>query len=255
MTKPTSFCRAGLILICLLAFQLFAVAQARSTPHRTQTWFALLNQTRLTPRSGIWVDLHYRMNEDLLAVTTITRLAYTYFFRNQLGFSAGYGYVRHLSQNDVIPDVPEHRPWQQVQWNKKNARYNLSQYIRAEERFREKYEGSELIGDYSFNWRFRYNIAWSIHLKGRGPGPKIPFLIVSDGLDINAGKSTKGHHFDQNRLFLGIGYPFTQKFNASLGYLYIYQQVSLSSYVNISAFRLYVTANLDLRKPGDKESR
>lgn len=237
------------MLVVFFASRQPALSQDQRTPHRTQAWIALFNQTKLTERSGIWVDLHYRMNDDLLGVTSISRLGYTYFFKNQLGLTAGYGYVHHFSQNVTIPDIPEHRPWQQLQWTRTGQGHRLFQYIRAEERIRQKYSDTKLVDDYNFNWRFRYNIAWSIPLKGKSLGPKIPFLLLNDELHINAGKTTRGHRFDQNRLFLGVGYPFTRQVNASLGYLYVYQQVRPSSYVNISAIRLYVTANLDLRNP------
>ena len=217
---------------------------------RDQTWFAYFNQTRLTQKSGIWLDVHQRFTGDFIHEPSISiaRLAYIYYISDQVRISSGYAFVKHYAHDTNSPDVPEHRPWQQIQWFDKKNGFNLMQYFRVEERYRRKVADGELTDDYSFNWRMRYNFALTLPLKGKQVVAKTPFLFFNDELHINAGKNIVNNYFDQNRLFLGLGYQFTSHINAQLGYMYVFQQLpAANQYVHINAIRLFFFHNLDFR--------
>lgn len=218
---------------------------------REQAWLGYFNQTRFSKRSGAWLDLHYRLTGDFTKTRSIeiARVAYIYYLSDQVLLMAGYAYAKQFSQQENIPDIPEHRPWQQIQWTDKKNGFNLRQSFRVEQRYRRKVEHGMLADNYNFNWRFRYNFALSVPLKGKQIVAKTPFLYFNNDIHINAGKSIVNNYFDQNRFFLGVGYQFTQQLNAQLGYMYIFQQQpSANQYVNINAIRLYVLQNLNLRK-------
>jgi len=217
---------------------------------REQVWMAYFNQTRFTDKSGLWADFQLRLNDFVNEKSvSIARLGYTYFLSNQLRLTAGYGYITHYSLVDQIPDVPENRGWQQIQWFDKKGSLSLAQYFRIEERFVRRVEGEELKKDSNFTWRFRYNFSVSIPLKGKEVLPGTPFVFLNDELHINAGEEIVNNYFDQNRLFAGIGYQFTPSLNAHLGYLYVFQQLPAGNrYVHVNAIRLFIYHNLDLRK-------
>jgi hypothetical protein len=241
-----------LIIIGLFVLHAPAFCQKESE-HREQTWFAYFNQTRLTNKSGIWMDLHFRMTDNFLKEPSISiaRLGYTYFLSDQARLTAGYAYVTQYVQ-DAGPDIPEHRPWQQIQWFEKKSYFTMMQYLRVEERYRRKVEQGELTQDYLFTWRFRYNIAVTIPLKGQSVTARTPFLFINDELHVNAGKNIVNNYFDQNRLFVGLGYQFTTNLNAQVGYLYVFQQLPQGNrYVHIDAIRLFVFHNLDFRKKSE----
>ncbi|MEX1240731.1 MAG: DUF2490 domain-containing protein [Cyclobacteriaceae bacterium] len=217
---------------------------------REQVWFAYFNQTRFTDKSGVWIDLQLRLNDfvDEKSVN-INRLGYTYYVSDQVRLTAGYGYITHYSLNNEQPDVPESRPWQQVQWFDKKRSLSLAQYFRVEERFVRQVSNGQLSDASRFTWRFRYNFAVSIPLKSKEISAKTPFLFLNDEVHINAGKNIANNYFDQNRLFAGVGYQFTSSLNAHLGYLYVFQQLPIASqYVHVNAIRLFVFHNLDTRK-------
>lgn len=216
---------------------------------REQTWLGYFNQTRFTNRSGMWVDLQLRLNDMVRQKSvSIARLGYTYFASDQLRLTGGYGYITHFSLNDDVPNGFEHRPWQQIQWFDKKKNASLAQYLRVEERFVRQVAGGELTDDYRFTWRFRYNFAISIPLKGHEVVAKTPFLLLNDEVHISAGKNVINNYFDQNRLFAGVGYQFTAGLNAHLGYLYVFQQLPAGNqYIHINALRLFVFHNLDFR--------
>lgn len=239
-------------LFCLLTeFCTTQVSAQKQIDTREQVWSGYFNQTRFTKRSGIWVDLQLRLNEFVAERSlSIVRAGYTYFLSDRVRLTAGYGYITHYnSNNQFLPDVPESRPWQQVQWFDKTKNFSLAQYFRVEERFVREVSQGELTDTFRFNWRFRYNFAMSIPLKGAEIAAKTPFIFLNDELHINAGKNIVNNYFDQNRLFAGLGYQFTAALNAHLGYLYVFQQLPQGNrYVHINAMRLFVSHNIDVRK-------
>ena len=189
----------------------------------------------------------YEQNNKIFSRVTIARVAYIYYLRDMVRLAGGYA---HATQYGVgnNPNIPERRLWQQIQWFEKKNRFNLMQWFRIEERFRTKVVAGELTNGYNFNWRFRYNISFTIPLKGKLVAPKTPFIFLNDEVHINAGKNIAINYFDQNRLFVGLGYQFTAHLNAHLGYMYVFQQQSeLSEYVHTDAIRLFVFHNLDFR--------
>lgn len=225
-------------------------AQDKEVEYAEQTWLAYFNQTRFSEKSGMWADLHLRFTgnfKDDLGVS-IARLGYTYYITNQTRFTVGYAYATQYGLTPDAPDIPEHRPWQQIQWIEKKSWLTMMQWIRLEERFRKKVEDGALTDDYSFNYRVRFNMAISIPLKGKEVVPKVPFLFLNDELHINFGEEITNNYFDQNRLFLGLGYQFNKAFSAQLGYMKVFQQLShANSFRNIDAIRLFVFHNLDFR--------
>ena len=238
------------LIIVMLHVGHLVLAQTKEFETREQTWFGYFNQTRFTKRSGIWLDLHLRLTNDFVKQKnlSIIRAGYTYYISDQVRVTAGYAYVTQYGLADGEPDVPEHRPWQQIQWFEKKNGFNLMQWFRIDERFRTQVIGGELTDNYNFNWRFRYNIAFTIPLRGKVVQAKTPCLFFNDEILINAGKEIVNNYFDQNRLFLGLGYQFTAHLNAQLGYMYVFQQLPAgNSYANINAIRFFVFHNLDLR--------
>ena len=179
----------------------------------------------------------------------IARLGYTYYVSDRFRLTAGYGHIKHYSLNNELPHVPEDRLWQQAQWFENRNRVSLSQYFRVEERFVRQISDGELTDRSRFTWRFRYNFAVTIPLKGESVLPKTPFVFLNDEIHINAGKNILNNYFDQNRLFAGLGYQFTSNLNVQLGYLYVFQQLPAGNqYIHTNALRLFVFHNLDFRK-------
>lgn len=236
--------------ILFLCASLCTQAQEKEVEHLEQTWFAYFNQTRLTNKSGIWLDLHARFTGNFIddLGVTIGRLGYTYYLPDQTRLTIGYAHATQYG-HDGAPNIPEHRPWQQIQWFEKKNWLSMMHYIRLEERFRGVVEDGELTSDYSFNYRVRYNMSFTIPLKGKQVVAKTPFIFLNDELHINFGKEITNNYFDQNRLFIGVGYQFTSHLNAQLGYMKVFQQLPQpDTFRNIDAIRLFVFHNLDFRK-------
>ncbi len=229
-----------------------AHSQTKQVDTREQLWLGFFNQTRFTKRSGLWVDLHLRQTDHFVNRSSISigRIGYTYYLSDQTRLTAGYAYATQYSLASA--DVPEHRFWQQIQWHEKKNGFTLMQWLRIEERNRRKVFAGVLSDEYAFNWRFRYNFALTLPLQGKVVLPKTAFLFFNNEVHINAGKEIVNNYFDQNRLFLGLGFQFSTHLNAHLGYMNVFQQLPEGNkYVKTDAIRLFVFYNLDLRNGSD----
>lgn len=243
--------RKIVLTFCLQILFFSVLAQEKTVSTVEQAWFGYFNQTRLTERSGLWFDPQLRLTDNFIdrAGISILRAGYIYYLNDNVRLTAGYGYITAYSGSDEVPNIPEHRPWQQIQWFDKRKHFSMMQYVRLEERFRRKSNGTELLDDYLFTYRFRYNIAFTIPLKAGGVQPKTPFAFVNNEILINAGKEVANNYFDQNRFFAGVGYQFTKSLNAQIGYLNVFvAQPVPYTFTNAHAIRLFVFHNLDLRK-------
>jgi hypothetical protein len=241
--------RKLLIALAFLSFGVTIFAQDKTKEFRQQTWTAYFNQTRLSDKWGLWTDIHFRLTDNFAdrLGTSIFRIAPMYYITDQTRISAGYAYITAYN-DDPVPDLPEHRLWQQIQWFEKKKAFTTAQYFRVEERFRRTIADGEVSDDYTFSWRFRYNFAITIPLTRKTIEPKTPFLFLNDELHISVGKNVGNNYFDQNRLFAGVGYQFTSQLNAQIGYFYIFQQLAASNtFVHTDAIRLFVFHNLDFR--------
>ncbi len=234
-----------LSLLTLFAFSA-AVCQTKEIEERDMTWLGYFNQTRFTDKSGLWVDLHLRLNDDFVREThaVLGRVGYIYYLTDKARVSVGYAFQNQPGHHGAA-DVLEHRPWQQIQWFEKKSWFSMMQWFRLEQRYRKVGDA-----DYHFNnLRARYAIGLTFPITGKEVVPKTPFIFFSNEVFINFGEHVVYNYFDQNRAFAGIGYQFTSHLNAHLGYMNVFQQLPAGNkYVNTDAIRLFIFHNLDFRQ-------
>ncbi|HEX6890699.1 MAG TPA: DUF2490 domain-containing protein [Chryseolinea sp.] len=239
-----------LLLIIIPSFS-FAQATEKEIHNREQLWLGYFNQTRLSKRWGVWLDVHYRRTDNFVErpFQFMVRPAVTFFIKDNLRANAGYAFVNHFPAEGLETSRPENRFWQQIWWNQKYSSFSTLQWLRFEQRFVRKAANDQLQDGYNFNYRLRYNISFFIPLKGKELAAKVPFVAIIDELFLNFGERIVYNTFDQNRFFAGLGYMFTSHLNAQLGYMHVFQQESSgSSYWSTHAIRFFVFHTLDFRK-------
>lgn len=229
-----------------------AIGQAadKQVHEREQLWLGYFNQTRLTNKSGVWMDVHYRMTDDFVnrPFQLIVRPAFIYYIKDNLRLNVGYAYVQHYPAKGMSTTRTEHRPWQQIWWSQKYSGLNTLQWLRLEQRFNEKVVNDVKQEGYNYNFRIRYNFSFFIPLRGKEIVAKTPFVALIDEVFLNFGGKVVYNTFDQNRLFAGFGYQISAHLNAQLGYMNVYQQeASGNHYMMTHAVRLFVFQTLDLR--------
>jgi hypothetical protein len=242
-----------LLSIIVSAAPVFSQA-TKSTTNVNQTWLGYFNQTRLTSRFGLWGDFHLRTKEDFVNnfSQSIARVGLTYYVNDVTKLTGGYAYVTHYpAEGHTKVSQKEHRPWQQIQWHSRYTKTRMMQWIRLEERYREKIlNDSTIRNGYNFNFKARYNIFYEIPFSQKSEN-KWSF-VLNDELHINFGKQVVYNYFDQNRLFLGFKYNTDHHSNLQLGYMNLFQQLPAGNkYRNNHIIRLFYFQNLDLRKKKD----
>jgi len=236
------------ILLCITSFTL--IAQNKTVHSREQLWFGYFNQTRITNKFGLWMDVHYRLTDNFIErpFQLIIRPALNFYIKDNVRLQTGYAYVAHFPAKGMETTRPEHRPWQQIWWNQKYNGFTTLQWLRLEERFTGIVVNDELQSGYNFNYRLRYNFSFFIPLKGKELVPKTPFIALIDEVFINFGNKIVYNTFDQNRFFIGVGYQITSHMNVQTGYMNIFQQEATgNSYWSTHAIRLFLFQTLDFR--------
>ena len=253
-TSRSLFSKKGKVI--LLMFFLFLLnqkifSQIKQTEHVQQIWLAYANQTRFSDKWGMWADIHLRTKDDLVKdfSQSIVRLGLTYYLNDDTKLTAGYAYISAYQTTNQNVTVPEHRPWQQIQWHSKYSKLRLMQWFRLEERFRRKLlNPDELDDEYSFNFRLRYNILFTVPLSKQKFQPKSMSFVVNNEAHVNFGKQIVYNYFDQNRFFLGFAYHTNKHDNLQFGYTNLFQQLAAGNkYRSNNGARIFYFHNVDLR--------
>jgi hypothetical protein len=217
---------------------------------REQIWTAYFNQTRITNKWGLWLDVHHRQTDNFIErpFLFIARPAVNYYLKDNLRLQAGYAFINHFPAKGFSTSRPEHRAWQQVWWSQKYTGFTTLQWLRLEERYNRTVVNDVLQPGYRLSHRLRYNFSFFIPLTGKELAPKTFFAALVNELFINLGKKTVYNTFDQNRLFVGGGYQFNKSLTMQFGYMNIFQQeTSGNQYWSSHAIRLFLLQTLDLR--------
>jgi hypothetical protein len=231
-----------------------AYSQAtKNTENVEQTWFGYFNQLRFNNKWASWFDLQLRTKENFVNNFSafIVRLGASYYINEATRITIGYANALYFpGDNHQKVTQPEHRPWQQLQWQIKFTKTRLIQSIRLEERYRRQITNDSTLGSaYHFNYRVRYNIWYEIPFSRKGLVPKMLSFVVNNEIHINFGKEIVYNYFDQNRFFIGVKYPFNKQSNIQFGYMNIFQQLATGNkYRSNNVVRVFYFHNFDFRK-------
>ena len=210
-------------------------------------WIGYANQTWLTPRIGTWFDVGLRWSGLMGEWNTyLVRPGLNYRLSDEVTATVGYAlFGQRLPGAAPLTVRMEHRPWQQVNWVQNAGRVQVTQRYRAEQRFIHRTAGSELTKGYRFNHRLRYQLSGAISL--RDSTRKALVLLVGDEILINAGRQVVYNHFDQNRVFVTLGYQLTKTFSLQAGYMYTFSQLALGNqFLHGHVWRLSLLHNVKL---------
>jgi hypothetical protein len=238
-------------LFIILPFAALFAQATKSTADANRIWVGFYNQTRLSERFGLSLDLQVRTKEDFTDNLSqiVIRPGISYYVSDNTKITAGYAYVNDYpaeGHNNV--SQPEHRLWQQLQWRTDYTSTKLTQAIRLEEKYRHKIlNDSTLAQGYNFNYKIRYNLHWEIPFT-RQPANKFSF-ILNDEIHINFGKQVVYNYFDQNRFFAGFKVNINKHDNLQFGYMNQFQQLaSGNKFKNNHVIRLFYLQNIDFRR-------
>lgn len=206
-------------LIVLVAMLMVFMHLSAQTQHQNTGWFFFLNNTKFNDKWGLQFDFQVRSADKWDYVrNTLVRPAIQYFINDKQNVALGYLWQTTENKVDGGPDftLHEHRIFQQYIINHKIKSVFVSHRFRIEQRFIGR------VGDDVFAQRFRYFFRLIQPLqKVENAFNQGPFVALQNELFLNFQNKDKinGSVFDQNRAYLALGYRFSKKFDAEVGYM------------------------------------
>lgn len=230
--------------ILVIVFVLLLTATAKSQQQFTG-WLASFNTYKLDKNLSLHFDAQMRSTDELKNIQTILlRPGLNIHFSKKVIGSFGYGFIQNRRMiSTVIGEAVEHRVWQQLLINQKFGKINSSHRFRLEQRFLpvSKIANNMLEQDGNkFANRFRYFTRNIFPLSNQTTFSKGFFAGFQDELFFNIGNNAavNGKTFDQNRLYLSIGYRLNPKMDIETGYMNQYISGRNKNFSNIHILQL-----------------
>ncbi|MBT8255808.1 MAG: DUF2490 domain-containing protein [Bacteroidia bacterium] len=220
--------RKGLLVLVIL----LAVANIHAQDNgedKFGTWLTYFGNHQIADKWSIFTELqvnHYQFLNNYNQFWTFIGMNHRIDERSSV--SAGYAYFNtDPSFTDIEGQerVKENRIYEQFVTRHPIGTFNFNHRYRLEQRF--------FAGNPKVRHRIRYRILLTHPIKGP------LFAQVFDEIFLNFQEPT----FDQNRIFLGLGYRFTNRLNLRLGYLKVH-----FSETKYDRLQLFLNINTDLRK-------
>lgn len=189
-------------------------------------WLASFNTFKTGKKTSIHLDVQWRSTDEIKQMQTLLlRPGINFHLTKQLTLTAGYAFINNKRTiNAVTGFVPEHRIWQQLLFTHKLKNIFVAHRLRVEQRFLAKtiINNSDIETDgYVTAGRLRYFIRNIVPLKKQAAFKKGMFAVLQNEVFINTGgiKNVNGEAFDQNRLYVAMGYRLNPKADLEIGYL------------------------------------
>ncbi|MEO8854241.1 MAG: DUF2490 domain-containing protein, partial [Ginsengibacter sp.] len=145
----------------------------------------------------------------------------------------------------------EYRPWQELFYQVKLKKINLTQRLRTEQRFQQQVVNDQLTKKYQYIFRLRYRCEAQFPLKSN----KMAFLVANE-IMVNPGYTNKTLFLDQNRSFAGLNIKLKENTALQFQYVKIFQWHSNTRILeNQDILRLNLFQQLSYRKQISKNKK
>lgn len=212
MIKKTSIFRSGAFFILGLNS---VTSNAQQLNQDFQTWgniTTILSLGKFNSDSDnikLWLEGQGRFGQNSSQFSQgILRTGLGYYFRDNISLWLGYAWIPN---NPPAPrsNFDEQRIWQQLLWTEKFSDGIFMSRTRLEQRFDDR-------GD-DVGWRFRQFFKYQHPFSF---APKLSGVIWDEVfVVINKTDWNPDNGFDQNRVFVGLGYQFNQNIRSEVGYI------------------------------------
>lgn len=189
-------------------------------------WLASFNTFKTGKKTSIHADVQLRSSDELKHTQALLlRPGFNFHVTKKLTITAGYAFVHNRRVvSGVSGYAPEHRIWEQLLYNHKLKNIFVSHRFRLEQRFISKtiIQNNEFKNDGSvYANRIRYFIRNLIPFQQQKTFSKGVFAALQNEVFVNIGNTANvnGKFFDQNRLYVAMGYRLNSSFDLETGYL------------------------------------
>lgn len=205
------FLMRALILIMFVSLNLAAFAQ-QTGEDKAGNWLMYFGTTKLSDRFSLHSELQVRLYEPFSNFNQLLpRIGLNYHFSPDAMGTAGYAYIQTESfeKGALETTASEHRLWEQFVLRNRVNRVLFEHRYRLEQRWITANDVSRYAD------RARYRLMVTIPLSNRELVPRTFFAALYDEIFLNISDSP----FDQNRLYLALGYKASQSISVQTGYL------------------------------------
>jgi hypothetical protein len=222
-----SFATMKFVTIALFSIITISYCTAVSAQSQFSGWLATFNTFKTGKKTSIHNDIQWRSSDELKHTQTLLlRGGLNVHLNKKFTVTGGYAFIHNRRViNNVNGYAPEHRLWEQLLYNHKLKNIFVSHRFRLEQRFIAKtiVQNNELKNDGSvYANRFRYFIRNILPLQPQQQTfRKGLFAALQNEVFVNIGNTANvnGKFFDQNRLYLAVGYRLHSTFDLEAGYM------------------------------------
>lgn len=241
-------------MLCLCLSE--AKSQNRQTVSQASSWTGLFSMVKWHEKWAVSNEFQWRTHDVVKnKQQLIARTSINFFSHKRMMFSLGYAVIKTYPYGKFPASFAfqEHRLWQGMEIKDQFNRFFINHRFRVEQRWVEAktltLDSTFARADWNYFNRIRYRFMVSLPLNKQMIEKGALFLNASDEIFINFGKNINQNIFDQNRVFLGLGYQLLSNANILFGYLHqIASKADAIRFESNHTLVLYFRYNFDLSK-------
>ena len=214
-----------LLALAALAAPLHAQAGRDTVAHDANVWVAWNGSHDWSSRWGLYAEAQLRRSGFVSRPKqALGRLGLRYHLREAVTFTAGYAF-QHTSPHGEFSEpiaTPEHRAWEQVEFEGAFGRVVLEPRLRVEHRFEREVDdvgGEPALAGWRHRNRARLQLRATLPLHRDTADAPGWYLTATEEPFAHVGANVEGRAFDQNRAFLGLRRRLGEALHVEVGYL------------------------------------
>jgi len=245
--------KQGIIIFLIVAGIPIAAKSQYKTEHTNMLWEGYYNTFFLNKKWSLLSDAQIRTREWTQHWSQmLVRSGLTYKVDEHVSVTGGFAFFKNAQYaNKDLLLKNEYRPWQELFYQVKLNKINLTQRLRTEQRFQQQVINNQLTKKYPYIFRLRYRCEALFPLKSN----KMAFLVANE-IMVNPGYISKALFFDQNRTFAGLNIKLKENTALQFQYVKIFQWHSTTRILeNQDVLRLNLFQQLSYRKQINKHKK
>lgn len=198
----------------------------RVNDYNNINWLQSINTIGLNKQWSLHMEYQWRRSEGLKYwQQSLLRIGVNYKLNDIITGHIGYAWIETFPYGDYPiannGTFPEHRIYEQISFRQPIKKWIISHRFRIEQRWLGRVKagttGDREIEEWFFLHRFRYQFRTQFPFYTKGE--KQFYTALADEILIGAGKNLGVNIFDQNRIFLLLGYKLNKKATIEAGYM------------------------------------
>ncbi len=207
------------LMLALFSCQLSFAQNDRHNDNNNINWLQVFNTIKLDKNWNLHAEYQWRRENGLKDwQQSLLRVGVNRKLNDNVTVHIGYGWIETFPYGDFpiasAGTFPEHRLYEQISFKQPIKKWTFTHRFRVEQRWlgRVKPGTDREIETWLFLHRFRYQFRTQFAIT-----PKL-YAVAADEIFIGAGKNVGVNIFDQNRVFLSVGYKINKTVSVEAGY-------------------------------------